>query len=46
VTLRKLPLWGEKVSDEEIDFEWPTLETFDQMEPDVSINSIEFKTRH
>ena len=44
VTLKKLPLWGEKVSDSEIDFEWPTQETFDQMRPDVSIDSIEFKT--
>ena len=26
--LKKLPLWGEKVSDDEIDFEWPTPEVF------------------
>ena len=44
-TLKKLPLWGEKVSDNEIDFEWPTPETFAQMSPDVSLQSIEFKTR-
>ena len=42
--LKKLPLWGEKVSDSEIDFEWPNQETFEQMRPDVSIDSIEFKT--
>ena len=43
-TLRKLPLWGEKVTDDEIDFEWPTQEIFAEMKYDVTINSIEFKT--
>ena len=46
VALKKLPLWGEQVSDDEIDFEWPTQEAFDQMNPDVFIESIEFKSRH
>merc|ERR1712110_1037504 len=45
-TLKRLPLWGEKVSDDEIDFEWPTPETFAEMKPDVSIKSMEFKTRN
>ena len=27
-TLKKLPLWGEQVSDDEINFEWPTPENF------------------
>ena len=44
--LKKLPLWGEKVSDDEIDFEWPTPEIWAQMQPDVSLQSMEFKTRH
>ena len=43
-TLRKLPLWGEKVSDDVIDFEWPSADIFASMDPDVSIQSIEFKT--
>ena len=43
-TLRKLPLWGERVSEDEINFEWPTPEIFAQMQPDVTIQSIEFKT--
>ena len=44
--LKRLPLWGEKVSENEIDFEWPTPEVYARMEPDVSLTSIEFKTRH
>ena len=44
--LKKLPLWGEKVADHEIDFEWPTPEIFARMQHDVFIDSIEFKTRH
>ena len=43
-TLKKLPLWGEKVSDDLIDFEWPSPNIFAAMDPDVSIQSIEFKT--
>ena len=43
-TLKKLPLWGEKVSEDEINFEWPTPEIFAQMQPDVTIQSMEFKT--
>ena len=39
-SLRKLPLWGEQVSLLEIDFEWPTLEEFDMMERDVSLQSL------
>ena len=43
-SLKKLPLWGVKVSDEEIDFEWPTPEIFAQMNPNAFLESIEFKT--
>ena len=39
-----MPLWGENVSEEKINFEWPTPEIFAQMQPDVTIQSIEFKT--
>ena len=39
-----MPLWGEKVSSDDIDFEWPTPEIFASMDPNVSIKSIEFKT--
>ena len=41
--LKKLPMWGLKVNLNEIDFEWPTQEIFDQMQPDVTIKSLEFK---
>ena len=43
-TLKKLPIWGEKVSDDKVNFEWPTQEAFDKMSPVVSLQSIEFKT--
>ena len=29
--LKKLPLWGEKVSESEINFEWPTPEVYARM---------------
>jgi len=34
-TLKKLPLWGEQVLDDEINFEWPTQNIFAEMQPDV-----------
>jgi len=43
-TLKKLPLWGEDVTEDAIDFEWPTPEIFAEMRPDASIQSIEFTT--
>ena len=42
--LRKLPMWGKKVKEEHIDFEWPLPDEFARMDPDVRITSIEFKT--
>ena len=41
-TLKKLPLWGEQVLDDEINFEWPTPSIFADMQPDVSLESLEF----
>jgi len=42
-----LPLWGyDDVEDDEIDFLWPSQELFAKMEPDVYLESIEFKTSH
>ena len=45
-TLKKVPLWGEKVSDDDVNFEWPTPEIFARMTPNVSLQSIEFKKYH
>lgn len=36
-------MWGEKVSADKINFEWPTLETLDQMDKDVSMKSLTLK---
>ena len=44
-TIVKLPLWGEVVSDSQINFEWPTQEDWASMSPDVELQSIEFKKR-
>ena len=35
--------WGEKVSPSRINFEWPTQEVFEQMDPTVTLKSITFK---
>ena len=45
-TLKKMPLWGEQLSNDEINFEWPTPEIFAQMQPYVFLKSIEFKRYH
>jgi hypothetical protein len=47
-TLRRVPLWGreEYFDEDDINFEWPTQEEFDQMRPDVSLESIEFFSWH
>ena len=47
--LRKLPLWMgwnvEQEDGEDIDFEWPTQEMFETMNPNDSLHSLEFKMR-
>ena len=42
--LKKLPLWG-RDNDIVPDFEWPSQEDFEKMAPEVSVSSIEFKTK-
>ena len=42
-TLERLPAWGETVRPEEINFQWPTQEVFDQMDSQVYLKSIQFK---
>ena len=42
-TLERLPAWGETVRPEEINFQWPTQEIFDQMDSEVYLKSIQFK---
>ena len=39
--LKRLPIWGNPDLDE-INFEWPTQEMLDAMQPDVYLQSIEF----
>lgn len=43
-SLKKLPMWGKLVRDEQIDFEWPTEQVLDMWDADVTLKSIEFKT--
>ena len=42
-TLKKLPMWGAQVEEGEINFQWPTQEILDQMEPNVTLTSLTFK---
>ena len=41
-TLRYLPLWGDK--DAEVNFEWPTRESWAKMDPNISLTSLEFRS--
>ena len=41
--LRKLPVWGKKISDHEIDFEWPLIDDYLGLE-EPQLQSIEFKS--
>lgn len=40
-----LPMWGEQVKSDAINFEWPTREIFDRWPSNVSIKSITFSIR-
>ena len=42
LTLKKLPMWGEQVQADQIDFMWPTQEMLGQMQHDVALESLEF----
>ena len=42
-TLRKLPLWGEQVPSEFINFKWPTEDLLDQSPGDTFLASMTFK---
>ena len=42
--LRKLPLWGEQVKLDQINFEWPTQEILDQLPTTCQLTSMTFKT--
>jgi len=43
-TVQRLPLWGARVPERSINFEWPTQQEFDQMSPDAKIQSLELKS--
>ena len=43
ITLRKLPLWGKHVSENEVNFQWPSIELLKQMDRAVHLKSIKFK---
>ena len=40
--LIKLPLWGENVASDAINFEWPTQQAFEKMDRSISLKSIRF----
>ena len=42
-TLKKLPMWGKKVQNDEINFQWPSQAMLNEMEPDAWLESIQFK---
>ena len=44
-TLGMLPLWGQAPSADDVYFQYPTQEIWDQMSPDVSLKSIDFATK-
>lgn len=43
MVLKRLPCWGEKVRADQVNFEWPTQEMLDRMQPDVHLQTLEFK---
>ena len=43
-TIRRLEMWGESVSESDIDFMWPNDQLFASMTPDVKLESLQFKT--
>ena len=46
LSLRKLPMWGKKVTLDKINFEWPTEELIRGMQQDVFLQKIEFTSDH
>ena len=45
-TLRRLPLWGEKVRDDEINFQYPSQEIFNSLPASVFLRGLEVSTYH
>ena len=43
-TLKKLPMWGLKATAEQINFEWPSLDMLAEMQDDVAIRSVTFRS--
>ena len=44
IRLKKLPLWGARqVAPQEINFEWPTQEMIERMDPDVKLFLLDFR---
>ena len=41
--MKRLPVWGKKVKDDEMNFEWPTQEILDKLSPDVFLKSLDLK---
>merc|ERR1712038_780636 len=41
--LKRIPAWGGEFPENYINFEWPTQEIFDQMRPDVKLESLNLK---
>lgn len=45
MTLRKLHMWGEKVSADKINFEWPTKADLECLPPNAQITELKLKWR-
>ena len=41
-TLRKLPMWGEQVAEDVIDFEWPTVDMISDLPEDIKLKKLQF----
>ena len=42
--LKRLPIWGQKVKADEVNFEWPTQKILDELPSDVYLQCLEFKS--
>ena len=40
-TLRKMPVWGRSISDDEINFEWPTQDDWAAISPKAQLQSFD-----
>ena len=41
--IRRMPMWGQKVEENAINFSWPTQEIIDELPPDVSLMTLDLQ---